>query len=152
MRLTTKNIAELKLPVGTADTVFWDDDIAGFGLRVRNGGAKTWIYRYRIGKKQRSLTLGSAKAVPLALARANAGRLEARVRLGDDPALDKETARAAANEFVGALIDQYLDARRNDWRLNSLREVKRHLLVHAKPLHGLPVAAVSQRAVAKLLN
>jgi hypothetical protein len=139
---------------GTADTVFWDDDVSGFGLRVRDSGTRTWIYRYRVGKKQRSITLGSATAVSLATARANAGQLEAKIRLGGDPALDKETARAASSELIKALIDQYIDARQADqhWRPASLREVRRHLLVYAKPLHGLPATAVSQRKIAELLN
>lgn len=152
MKLTIKSAAEIKLPAGKSDHVIFDDDIAGFGLRLREGGTRTWIYRYRIGRKQRSLTLGSATSVPLALARANAGRLEAKVRLGGDPARDKQAARNEANNTVGPLIDQYLDERQSDWRPASLREVKRHLLQYAKPLHGLPIGAVSQRNVASLLT
>jgi integrase len=152
MRLTVKSAASIRLPAGKTDHVEFDDAIAGFGLRVRESGARTWIYRYRIGSKQRSITLGSATSVPLALARANAGALEAKARLGQDPALEKEAARAEAGNTVGALIDQYLDARASGWRPNSLREVRRHLLVYAKPLHDLPVASMSQRNVAILLD
>src|SRR5262249_49451745 len=125
--------------------------IAGFGLRVRQGGARTWIYRYRLGKKQFSITLGNAKSVPLALARANAGNLEARVRLGHNPALDKQAAPVEANNTPGPLVDQYLEERKTEWRPNSLRQVRLHLLVHAKPLHKLPIVAVSQRSVSSLL-
>jgi integrase len=152
MKLTLKSVATIRLPVGKTDHVYFDDDIAGFGLRMREGGSRTWVYRYRVGTKQRSITLGSATSVPLALARANAGALEAKVRLGQDPALEKETARAQAGNTVGALIDQYLDARASDWRPNSLRQVHRHLLSYAKPLHDLPITAMSQRNVAVLLD
>jgi integrase len=152
MKLTVKTAAAIELPAGKSDHVVFDDDIAGFGLRIRNGGHRVWIYRYRIGKKQRSITLGNAKSVPLALARENAGQLEAKVRLGGDPALDKQTARAAAGDTVGALIDEYIDARTSDWRPNSLRQIRHHLLQYAKPLHGLPITAVSQRNVADLLD
>jgi integrase len=152
MKLTLKSVATIRLPAGKTDHVEFDDDIAGFGLRIREGGARTWIYRYRVGKKQRSITLGSATSVPLALARANAGALEAKVRLGQDPTLERETARAEAGNTVGALIDQYLDARASDWRPNSLRQVHRHLLVNAKPLHGMPITSMSQRNVAVLLD
>src|SRR6516162_1907083 len=151
MKLTLKSVADARLPAGTTDTVFWDDDIAGFGLRIREGGSRTWVYRYRIGTQQRSITLGSAKPFRLALARENAGRLEAKFRLGNDPALDKETARAEANNTVGPLINQYLGEKKGEWRPNSLRQVRHHLLVHAKPLHKLPISAVSQRDISRIL-
>jgi integrase len=152
MKLTLKSVATVRLPQGKTDHVYFDDDIGGFGLRIRQAGSRTWVYRYRVGKKQRSITLGSATSVPLALARTNAGALEAKVRLGQDPALEKETARTEAGNTVGALIDQYLDARAPDWRPSSLRQVRRHLLVYAKPLHGLPVTSMAQRNVAALLD
>jgi integrase len=152
MKLTLRSAASIQLPPGKTDHVEFDDDISGFGLRIREGGSRTWVYRYRVGTKQRSITLGSATSVPLALARENAGRLEAKVRLGGDPALDKQTARAEAGNTVGALIDEYMDARASDWRPNSLRQVRHHLLEYARPLHGLPITAVSQRNVADLLD
>lgn len=151
MTLTVKKIAELKLPVGSKDAVFWDDDIAGFGIRLREGGSRTWIYRYRIGTKQRSMKLGSAKSVPLSVARENASRLEADVRLGGDPALKRETANLAADNTLGVLANQYLEARKSKWRPKSYRQYERHLLKYAKSLHRLPITAVSQRNIANLL-
>ena len=59
MKLTEKKTDGLALPAGKKDFVWWDDDIAGFGIRARDGGSRNWIYRYRIGSKQRSLILGS---------------------------------------------------------------------------------------------
>jgi integrase len=152
MKLTLKSVGDARLPAGTTDMVFWDDDIAGFGLRIRQGGTRTWIYRYRIGKQQYSMTLGSATSVPLATARRNAADCEAKIRLGGNPAQDKETARIEANNFTVGFIDEYLTARQSEWRPNSLREVKRHLLVYAKPLHKQPISSVSQRSIASLLT
>ena len=103
MKLTIKTTSELKLPLGRKDAVFWDDDIAGFGIRLREGGTRTWIYRYRRGEQQRSLTLGSAKSVALATARQNASALEAEVRLGGDPALKKHLANLAAADTFESL-------------------------------------------------
>jgi integrase len=151
MKLTIKSTSGLTLPPGSKDAVFWDDDIAGFGIRLREGGSRTWIYRYRRGSRQRSLTLGSAKSVPLAVARANAGKLEAEVRLGGDPALQKEAANFAADVTFGVLAHQYLEARKSSWRPKSCALVTRHLLKYAKPLHQLPITAISQRNVANLL-
>jgi len=64
LRLTERSIANLTLADGESDRVFWDSGVAGFGIRLRAGGSRTWIYRYRIGDKQRSMLLGSAKSVP----------------------------------------------------------------------------------------
>src|SRR5262249_39893437 len=151
MKLNIKNTSELALPPGSRDAVFWDDDIAGFGIRIRAGGSRNWVYRYRIGKKQRAIKLGSANAVPLAVARKNASELAAKIALGADPALDKETARSEADNTFGVLAHQYLEARKSKWRPKSRAHVTRHLLKYAKPLHRLPITAVSQRNVANLL-
>jgi integrase len=152
MKLTIKSADGLELKPGKTEHIEFDDDIRGFGLRIRGGGSRTWIYQYRIGKKQRRMVLGSAKSVPLSLARANAGKLEAKVRLGGDPAMDKETARRDADNTFGALVDQYLEARKSEWRPRSQAEIKRHLTKHAGPLHSMPIGAVSQRNVAGLLG
>jgi integrase len=151
MKFTVKKIAELKLPAGGKDAVFWDDDIAGFGIRLREGGSRTWIYRYRIGTKQRSMKLGSAKSIPLAVARKMASEQEAEVRLGGDPALKREAANLAADNTLGVLANQYLEARKSKWRAKSHTQYVRHLLRYARPLHRLPITAVSQRNIANLL-
>jgi integrase len=137
---------------GKSERIVFDDDIKGFGLRLREGGSRTWIYQYRIGSKQRRMVLGSATSVPLSVARKNAGELEARVKLGGDPAMDKETARRSADETFGILVDQYLAARESKWRPNTEREVRRHLTKYAKSLHRFPIAAVSQLNISNLLD
>ncbi len=149
---TMKSASSVQLPRGKSDHIEFDDDITGFGLRIREGGSRTWIYQYRIGKKQRRMVLGSANSVPLSLARENAGKLEAKVKLGGDPAMDKETARREADNTFAVLVDQYLEAGKSKWRPRSEVEIRRHLLKHAKPLHSMPITAISQRNVAGLLG
>lgn len=151
MRFTVKSTDGLKLPAGKTDFIFWDSDIAGFGLRIREGGSRTWVFQYRIGTKQRRMVLGAVKAVPLSVARENAGRLQAKVKLGADPAMLKETARRDADDTVGVLVEQYLEVKQSGVRPRSYVEIERHLKTHAKSLHRLPIAAVSQRDVATLL-
>lgn len=152
MRLTDKTAARLRLEHGETDRVWWDEDISGFGIRLRDGGSRTWIYRYRIGSKQRSVILGSATAVPLAVARKNASGLAARIRLGEDPALDRDNARLEADNTFGVLAQQYLETRKAEWRPVTYTEIKRHLTKYAKSLHRVPTTAVSQRNIANLLN
>ena len=152
MRLTDKTTARLRLERGETDRVWWDEDISGFGIRLRDGGSRTWIYRYRIGTKQRSVILGSATAVPAAVARKNASGLAARIRLAEDPALDRDNARLEADNTFSVLAQQYLETRKAEWRPVTHTEITRHLIKYAKSLHRVPIAAVSQRNIANLLN
>jgi integrase len=152
MKLTVKTTDGIKLPTGKSDCIVFDDDIAGFGLRLREGGSRTWVYQYRIGKKQRRMVLGSAKSVPLSLARKNAGDLEAKVRLGGDPAMNKENARLEVDNTFAVLADQFLEARKPSWRTRTYEEVKRYLIKDVKSLHPFPITAIAQRNIANLLS
>jgi integrase len=151
MKLTARSATSLTLD-GIKDRTWFDDDIAGFGIRLREGGASTWIYRYRRGSQQRSITLGSTAAVPFALARKNAGELEAKVRLGGDPAGDKRAVKLEQENTFGAVVQQFIAARRKEWRDNTYDSVQRHLFNYAAPLHSRPIAAITQRDIALLLN
>jgi integrase len=146
------NTRRLELPSGSTDYVWWDDRISGFGIRLRAGGTCNWIYRYRIGSKQRSVILGSVTSVPLSVARKNASTLEAKVRLGEDPALDRQNAKLEADNNFGVLAAQYLEARKSEWRANTYKDNERYLIRYSKPLHRVPITAVSQRNVANLLT
>ena len=97
MKFSPRNIASLTLPEGKRESIFWDDYIAGFGLRLREGGSKTWIFRYRFGHTQRSMKLGNATPISFAVARKNASELEAQVRLGKDPAVRKLSPTKSRN-------------------------------------------------------
>lgn len=103
MRLTPASIRSLTLPPGKADAVFWDSDISGFGVRLRSNSAPTFVFQYRLGKKQRRMKLEDVSAVTLADTRKVASRLHSRVALGEDPAGDKAAARLATAETFAAL-------------------------------------------------
>jgi integrase len=151
VKLTARSATSLSLD-GAKDRAWFDDDIAGFGIRLREGGASTWIYRYRVGNQQRSITLGSTAAVPFALARKNAGQLEAKVRLGGDPASEKRVARQENANTFAAVAQQFIAARRKEWRANTYDAMQRHVFKYAAALHGRPITAITQRDVALLLN
>jgi hypothetical protein len=82
MKLTKANISRVTVPRGKSEIIVFDDDVPGWGLRVRAGGSATWIFQYRQGSKQRRLTLGSATAISAQNAREHTSEIHARVRLG----------------------------------------------------------------------
>ena len=63
MRLTKDVVAALVRPAGKADYTEWDDDLPGFGVRMR-GGSKKWDCQYRVnGKQRRESRAGIGKRV-----------------------------------------------------------------------------------------
>jgi integrase len=152
MRLTTTTTKALTLPDGVKDRTFWDDDLGGFGLRLRAGGSRAWIVQYDIGGKTRLVTLGSTALLDIGAARARAKDLLAQIRLGGDPAADKRARQAQAAETFGAYLPRYLTAKQSEWRPASYRQVARRLETLAKPLHALPITSIDRRAISKLIG
>lgn len=148
MRLTKVAVARLKLPPGKADEIHFDSELAGFGVRLRAGGKKTWIVQYRIGAKQRRVTLADERKLDADAAREEAKRRLAMVTLGGDPQRDKVEARAKAAQTLDAAIDAYLTYKQPILRPASYQETERYLKRHWKTLHGLPVHDIKRADVA----
>ena len=149
MRLTKPNVNGLKIPDGKSETIVFDDQLPGFGVRLRAGGKRTWIAQYRVGTKQRRVTLGTVEALDPDEARRRARDVIARVQLGGDPQVEKHTARARAQDTVGSIVHKYLSsyAERN-LSAKTLVEVRRNLTSHWKPLHEAAAHSLRRSAVA----
>jgi hypothetical protein len=148
MKITPTAIRKLALPPGTSETIVFDDDLPGFGVRLRAGGSRTFVYQYKVGSKQRRLTLGSLKALDPTKARDIAKDLYAKVRLGGDPAGEKAHARLKAGETFEAIAAHYLQHQQAKLRPRSFAQVQRHLNLYAKPLHRLGLEKVTKRDIA----
>ena len=148
MKLTQKTIATLDLPKGKAKTIIFDEDLPGFGLRIRAGGKRTWIYQFKVGNQHRRMTLGSVTALSPQEARETAGKLHAQVRLGRDPSAEKIDFRARAAETMAAVLPSFLAYQRGRLKPRSLVETERHLKKNARPLHSLQLAKIDRRTIA----
>jgi integrase len=156
MKLTKAAVARLSVPDGKTEVIHFDDDIDGFGLRLRAGGSRTWIIQYRHGRQQRRMTFGTVSTLAADDARQRAQDLLAQVRLGRDPQAEKQAARAAAADQVedltlGALVALCVAYAAKRQKPRTLRETKRHLERAWRPLHAQPVAQLSRRQVAARL-
>jgi integrase len=151
VKLAKDAVSVLTLPPGKSETEVWDDDIPGFGIRLRPHSTQ-WIFRYRRGGRQRRITIGAVSAISAAQARAIAARLYARVKLGEDPAGDRAETLARASDTFERALRPYLVHKQAELRPGSFESVNRHLLKHAAPLHRLELAqAAERRRVAALL-
>ena len=61
------------------DHVIWDDELAGFGLRVRANGHKSWIVKFRRGGGQVKISLGAVGSLNAEAARGHARAVLAQV-------------------------------------------------------------------------
>jgi integrase len=146
----TVSASRPSLPAGKGEIIIFDEDAAGFGLRIRRAGSRTWIYQYWHGDRARRITLGKYPKLSAAQARELVGPLAAKVGLGQDPAAEKFENRARKETFK-EIADQYIAARSAKLRPRTLVEVERYLTKLAKPLHSRIAATIGLAEVADLL-
>ena len=151
MKLTKATISRFKIPAGKSEHIEFDDDMAGFGLRIRAGGKaehRTFIAQYKIGAKHRRITLGNVAKVTLEDAQKRAKKIFGKVANGEDPANEKAEGRKTASHTFDATIKKYLEARVGAMKPRSYAETKRHLETQWKPLHGLALGSIGRANVA----
>ncbi|MGA3304095.1 MAG: integrase arm-type DNA-binding domain-containing protein, partial [Methylovirgula sp.] len=149
MKLTKATVDRVKLPEGKEETIVFDESLPGFGLRLRAGGKRTWVAQYRLGTKQRRVTLGSVTTIDAEEARRRAKAALAKVELGGDPQLEKAEARAEAARTLGSVVDLYLARHAiRKLRARTLSDVERYLRIHWAPLSEIAVRKITRADVA----
>jgi hypothetical protein len=73
----------------------WDDELKGFGLRVYPSGRKMYLAQFRAGGRLRRVNIGLHGALTPDLARTEAMKHLSQVRLGGDPASDRDRRKAS---------------------------------------------------------
>jgi len=154
MKLDAKSVGALKLD-GKKDAIAFDDNMPGFGYRLRQGGGgkvlRSWVVQYRRGGATRRLLLGSAAVLGAEAARAAAKKALAKVALGEDPQAERIDRRGKDKLSLRSVVDEYATKER-DVRPRTFRELKRYLTGgFFKPLHAIPVDTVTRRDVAARL-
>jgi integrase len=152
MKLTTTTTKGLALPPGVHDRTFWDDELGGFEMRLREGGSRNWVVQYDLGGKTRRVTLGPTTLLDIGAARAKAKDLLAHVRLGGDPAAEKRERHAKAAETFGAMLPRYFIVQQRAIRPSSFKQIERRLSKLAQALHPLPLTAIDRRTISSLLS
>ncbi len=86
-----------KLKPASARREVADALMPGLYLVIQPSGAKSWAVRYRHGGRTRKLTIGSYPAFDLGAARKRASDALQAAAAGEDPARQKQLAKAAAH-------------------------------------------------------
>ena len=115
----TKRLVE-SAQAGGRDTVLWDDEIKGFGVRVYPSGARQYLAQYRRTGRLRRLALGAHGVLTCEQARAMARDVLARALRGEDPAGERREAAQAPT--VAEIAERYMDEHANAKKKRTNKE------------------------------
>jgi integrase len=157
VKFTAATVKAFVPPADKADHYEWDDSMPGFGFRCQSGGRKSYLVKYRVGEKQRKLTLGATSKVSLDAAKINARALFAKVAMGIDPANERAVSVAAAARTFDPVIDGYIAMLKDAVETGARTEkhyltIMRFLKNYFKPLHGLALASIERHHVSTQLT
>ena len=123
----TKSVIDDLTP-GSSETVYWDDGVPGFGLKVTPQGRKVFIVLYRTKdgfSRLRKYTIGTYGQTTLAIARIAAQKVLADKNEGKDPAAVKRDFRKrVVTDTIEDMVKEYrsrhVDALRAGYEINRI--------------------------------
>ena len=142
-KLTKRAIDSLATPE-KGEIFVWDQELRGFGVRVKSTGGKTYLVQYRNAEgRTRRLALGHHGALTPEQARAEARQKLAAAARGEDPS--EERHRLRHGKTVGEICDWYLEhaksgrilgRRRRPIKPSTLAMDESRIETHIRPLLG----------------
>ena len=146
VRLTTRSVDALAAT--GRDTMFWDADLPGFGVRVYRTGRKVYIVQARGPGGTRRAVVGRHGDIKPRAARREAAAMIDRIKRGEDPALPEP----AHEPTVAELAERYMKAHVEvNCRPKSVETLGRVVRLYVVPeLGALRVSAVERSHVAAL--
>ena len=130
-RITKRFVDSLK----PEDSVYWDTEVPGFGIRVKKSGSRSFCIQYRnIHRRSRRLTIGTYGVITVDQARRKAKVLLSSVENGKDPLETKIQEREA--EDMSCLAKTFLEQVERRKKASSLRMDKSYIERFITPILG----------------
>ncbi len=133
----TKRLIDGTAP-SARDCFLWDSELAGFGLRVRPGGAKTFIAQYRAGGgrtgQSRRFTVGRYGVMTVDEARLDARAILLAAAQGNDPAGKRHSKRREMT--IAELVTQFAKDGTDHLKERNRRYMLARIDHHIVPLIG----------------
>jgi integrase len=156
--LTDANVRTLKPSEAGRETFYWDEATPGFGLRIRETGARSLVAQYKLGSVHRRMTLGTVGKIRVKQARKDAIGYFEQVARGEDPAAKRAEKKVHAAHTFRIGVDDFLKHyRQHGWKNNGVRErtaveTERYLMDHAKPLHPMAIRSIKRQHISDWLG
>ena len=145
--LSSRAVGKLKVE---KDTVFWDRELTGFGVRVYPTGARVYIAQARGPEGPKRVAVGRHGVIHAKQARRRAALIISRVKAGEAPVPEpmKPAGGPTVAELAKRYLEEYVEVRCKPRTVKVVRSVVRK---HIAPALGrLPLAAVERAHVAEL--
>ena len=151
LRRTTISRRTVEALRAERDTVFWDSELLGFGVRVYPTGRKVYVVQTRAGGRNgKRVTVGRHGVISAEEARRRAALIVARIKAGEAPVPEPLAVTEAKGPTVADLAQVYLKevvaVRLKESSAASYRyAIDRHILprLGGRPALSLDHAAVS---------
>ena len=147
-KLTRRAVEAIK--ANGADTIYWDGELTGFGLRVRKSGRKNYVLQTRVRGKLRWFTLGQHGRITADEARAAALEILAQAKKGIDPRDGdaKQQADPVMADLGRRFLEEYVPVH---CKPSTQGEYRRSVELFIDPAIGeMRIAAVERKDIAKL--
>ena len=131
------------------DTVFWDSELSGFGVRVYPSGSKYYVVQTRAGgQAAKRVTVGRHGVVTAEEARRRAALIIARIKAGEEPVPEPPAEGPRVAELARAYIEEHVAVRCKPRTVEMYDQVVRKHILPA--LGKMPALAVERVHVAEL--
>ena len=147
-KITKRSVESLKPKA--KDYFLWDDDLAGFGVRVMRSGLKTYVLQYRVGRRTRRNAFSRVGTMTPDQARTYARELLVEVDKGQDPVAELVAHRRSPTlaHLCQQFLDEYVEQR---CKPTTQREYKRLVkLIIVPQLGTFKIGDVKRSDIAKL--
>ena len=147
-RISKRSVDAVK--AGGTDTVYWDGELTGFGLRVRRSGRKSYVVQTRIAGKLCWFTIGPHGPLNPDQARARALEILACAKKGIDPrdADARREAEPSLADLGRRFLEEYVPVH---CKPSTREEYSRSVRLFVDPVIGeLRVPEVQRKDIAAL--
>lgn len=127
----------------------------GLTFTLSGGGTAAWVLRYRIGGKQKEITLGRYPGLTLTKAREAALLHRVEIQQGKDVAREKqrEKTKSAVAQTFRQLTADYVSKKLNNLSKNTAIQRKRYIDKHILPkLGAIPAREVDTADIVALIE